>query len=65
VADWELLILAEGRRSWLAYERLRSSRKPAVRDLPDTTKVSSFAAAARQIAGKPAPTPFGRSRIAV
>jgi hypothetical protein len=48
------------RRSWLAYDRLRSSRKPGERGVPDTTEVPGLAAAARQIVGKLTPRPAAR-----
>jgi hypothetical protein len=47
-----LLLLLPKAWSWLAYDRLRSSRQPGKRGAPDTTEVCDFAAATRQIAGK-------------
>jgi hypothetical protein len=43
------LILAEGRRSWLACDLARSGSNICNRDHPDTTRSSDFTVAARQI----------------
>jgi hypothetical protein len=48
--------------AWLASDLLRSSIRPYRRGVSGIAKVSDFAAGARQIASKLAPTPFGQKR---
>jgi hypothetical protein len=49
------------RRSWLAYDPLRSNGKTCPPGVSDTTKVSSSTAASQQIASKQRSYAFGRS----
>ncbi|MFJ5297707.1 hypothetical protein ACIQAL_14405 [Pseudomonas sp. NPDC088368] len=57
-----LLILAEGRGSWLAYDLARSGSKSDHLGFVRQTAGTGFATAAQPIASKLAPTPFGQKR---
>jgi hypothetical protein len=51
------------RRSWLAYDPLRSNGKTYARGVSDTTKMSGSTAASQQIASKLAPTPSAEAGL--
>ncbi|MFJ5299382.1 hypothetical protein ACIQAL_23025, partial [Pseudomonas sp. NPDC088368] len=61
MAQLGLLILAGGRGSWLAYDRLHSSRETCLSGAYRKTASTGFAAASRQIARKQRSHAFGQN----